>query len=199
MQYRYRREENMAYILAWCWHTLGLPFGQVLAYLLADLGSPLADAINILTDLYGSVAEWLSRKTKGYFHIRRSGGLAPNFASKILVGAPNFAPKNINDEYPKFGPLNFRYDPKIGTFPQLCVLWWHNFPRFSSYLVNLAWPCSKFCLQIWCEVQAARLPYLEVPRWAGRLARKISGLIPDVGSFQNANVIGVFLNMMIVL
>ena len=54
----------------------------------------------------------------GYFHIRRSGGggLAPNFASDILAGAPNFASKNINDKYPKFCPLNFRYDPKIGTF-----------------------------------------------------------------------------------
>ena len=58
----------------------------------------------------------------GYFHIRRSGGLAPNFASEILVGAPNFASKNINDKYPKFCPLNFRYDPKIGIFSQLLRL-----------------------------------------------------------------------------
>ena len=45
--------------------------------------------------------------------------MAPNFASEILVGAPNFASKTINDKYPKFCYLNFRYDPKIGTFPQL--------------------------------------------------------------------------------
>ena len=60
---------------------------------------------------------------RGYFHIRRSGGLAPKFASEILVGAPNFSSKNINDKYPKFCLLNFRYDPKIGTFPNFCVLW----------------------------------------------------------------------------
>ena len=62
----------------------------------------------------------------GYFHIRRSGGgggLTPKFASEILVGAPNFASKNISDKYPKFCPLDFRYDPKIGTFPNFCVLW----------------------------------------------------------------------------
>ena len=53
----------------------------------------------------------------GYFHIRRSGGLAPKFASEILVGAPNFASKSIGDKYPKFFSLNFRFDPKIGIFP----------------------------------------------------------------------------------
>ena len=41
------------------------------------------------------------------------GGLAPKFASEIHVRAPNFASKIIGDEYPKFCPLNFRYDPKI--------------------------------------------------------------------------------------
>ena len=40
-------------------------------------------------------------------------GLVPKFESEILVGAPNFASKNISDKYPKFCPLNFRYDPKI--------------------------------------------------------------------------------------
>ena len=53
------------------------------------------------------------------------GGLAPKFASEILVGAPNifnFASKNIGDKNPKFCPLNFRYDPKIGIFPQLLRL-----------------------------------------------------------------------------
>ena len=50
------------------------------------------------------------------------GVLPPNFASEILVGATNFASKNINGKYPKFCPLNFRYDPKIGTFSQLLRL-----------------------------------------------------------------------------
>ena len=44
--------------------------------------------------------------------------------------------------------------PKFWLFPNFCVLWWQNFPNFSSYLVNLAGPCPKFCLQTWCEVQA---------------------------------------------
>ena len=100
----------------------------------------------------------------------REGGLAPKFASESLVGAPYFASKNISDKYPKFCPLNsnFRYDPKIGTSPNSCVLWWQNFLSFSSCLVNLAGPCPKFCLQTWCEVQAPpppRPPYLEVPPW----------------------------------
>ena len=34
---------------------------------------------------------------QGDFYIRRSGGLAPKFASEICVGAPNFASKNIGD------------------------------------------------------------------------------------------------------
>ena len=39
--------------------SVGIPVGILLAY----LGVPLADAINIVTDLYGSIAEWLSWKT----------------------------------------------------------------------------------------------------------------------------------------
>ena len=77
-----------------------------------------------------------SQSQGGYFHIRSQGDLAPNFASK-----------NINDEYPKFCPLNFRYDPKIGTFSQLLCLLVTELPKFSSYFVNLAGPCPKFCLQ----------------------------------------------------
>ena len=49
-------------------------------------------------------------------------GLAPKLASEILVGAPNFAFKNLGDKCPKFCPLNFRFDPKIGIFPQLLLL-----------------------------------------------------------------------------
>ena len=59
---------------------------------------------------------------RAYFHIRWLGGLAPKFASEIVVGAPNFASKNIRDKYLTFCPLNFRYDPKIGIFPQLLRL-----------------------------------------------------------------------------
>ena len=76
------------------------------------------------------------QKSQGYFHIRRSGGggggwgLAPNFAFEILVGATNFASKNINDKYPKFCPLNFRYEPKIGTFSQLLRLVVTELPKF---------------------------------------------------------------------
>ena len=50
------------------------------------------------------------------------GGVLPD----LEVGGgldPKFASKNISDKYPNFCPPNFRYDPKIGTFPQLCVLW----------------------------------------------------------------------------
>ena len=57
-------------------------------------------------------------------------GLAPKFASEILVGAPNFASKNISDKYPKFCPLNFRYDTKIGTFLQLLRLMVTELPTF---------------------------------------------------------------------
>ena len=58
------------------------------------------------------------------------GGLATKFASEILVGAPNFTSKNIGDKYPKFCPLNFRYDPKIGIFPQLLCLMVTELPKF---------------------------------------------------------------------
>ena len=54
--------------------------------------------------------------------MRRSGDLAPKFASEILAGAPNSASKNIGDKYPKFYPLNFKYDPEIGILPQLLHL-----------------------------------------------------------------------------
>ena len=73
----------------------------------------------------------------GYFHIRRAGGLAPNFVSEILVGAPNFASNNINDKYPKFCPLNFRYDPKTGTFSQLLLLLVTELPKFLNGVGNV--------------------------------------------------------------
>ena len=62
-----------------------------------------------------------------YKEVGGAGGLAPNFASETHVGAPNFASKNIgnHDRYPKFCPLNFRYNPKC---PQNC----DSFPIFAS-------------------------------------------------------------------
>ena len=75
----------------------------------------------------------------GYFHIWRSGGLAPKFASEILVGAPNCASKNISDKYPKFCPLNFRYDCKIVTFSQLLRLVVTELPKFFLLFGELGW------------------------------------------------------------
>ena len=61
----------------------------------------------------------INPRVGGYFHIGRLGSLAPTFASEIHGGAPNFASKNKGDKYPKFCPLNFRYDPRIGIPSQL--------------------------------------------------------------------------------
>ena len=58
------------------------------------------------------------------------GGLVPKFASEILVGAPDFASKNIGDKYPKFYPVNLRFDPKVWTFCQHLCLVVTEFPRF---------------------------------------------------------------------
>ena len=65
------------------------------------------------------------------------GGLGPNFASESLVGAPNFASKIINDKYPQFCPLNFRYDPKIGSFSQLLRLLVTKLPKFFLLFCEL--------------------------------------------------------------
>ena len=69
----------------------------------------------------------------------RSGGLAPKLASEILVGAPNFASKNVSDKYPKFCPLNFRYDPKIGTFSQFLRRVVTELPKFFLIFGELGW------------------------------------------------------------
>ena len=45
----------------------------------------------IISNIYHKIVKQQAFKPRGYFHIRRSGGLAPNFASGILVGVPNFA------------------------------------------------------------------------------------------------------------
>ena len=87
--------------------------------------------------------------SQGGTSILGGGGLASKFASEILVGDPNFASKNLGDKYPKFCPLNFRFDPKIGIFPQLlrlvirssqvfpliwCRTWLDLSPNFASEL-----------------------------------------------------------------
>ena len=56
--------------------------------------------------------------------------MAPKLASEIIVGAPNFASKTIGDKYPKFGPLNFRFDQNIGIFSQLLRLMVTELPKF---------------------------------------------------------------------
>ena len=95
--------------------------------------------IHCLNEYQGWTFEWLCFSLKyngfvpgGYFYIRRlgEGGLASKSASEILVGAPNFASKNISDKIPQILPLNFRYDPKIGTFPQLLCLVATELPKF---------------------------------------------------------------------
>ena len=70
---------------------------------------------------------------------RSGGGLAPNFASEILVGAPNFASKDTGDKYPKFCPLNFRYDPKSGIFSQLLRLVVTELSKFFLLFGELGW------------------------------------------------------------
>ena len=68
----------------------------------------------------------------------RLGGQA-KFASEIHVRAPNFAFKNIGDKYPKFCPLNFRYDPKIGILSQLLRLVVTELVKFSLLFGELGW------------------------------------------------------------
>ena len=75
-------------------------------------------------DRQADTLKFIGSKGGGYFHIRRSECLAPNFVSEILVGARNFAPKSIGDKYPKFCPM-FRYNPKC---PRNC----DSFPTFAS-------------------------------------------------------------------
>ena len=53
-----------------------------------------------------------------------------------------------HDKYPKFCPLNFRYDDKIGPFSQLLRLVVTELPKLSSYLVNLAGPCPNFASKL---------------------------------------------------
>ena len=75
------------------------------------------------------------------------GGLAPKFASEILVGAPNFASRNVGDRCPVFCSLNFRYDPKIGTFSQLLHVVVTELPRFFLLFGEPGQTLHQFCLQ----------------------------------------------------
>ena len=86
------------------------------------------DLINIQTGISGVGSQEGTSISGG----GGGGGLAPKFASGILdlVGAPNFASNSTSDKYPKFCPLNFRYDPRIGTFSQLLRLVVTELPKF---------------------------------------------------------------------
>ena len=86
----------------------------------------------------------LAAGPEGVLPYQEIGGLAPKVASEILVGAQNFASKNIGDKYPKFCPLNFRYDPKIGIFSQFLYLAVTELPNIFLLFGE---PCPKFCLQ----------------------------------------------------
>ena len=61
----------------------------------------------------GGSSATAGRLIRGVLSNQEVGGLAPKFASQILVEAPNFASKSIGNKYPKFCYLNFRYDTKI--------------------------------------------------------------------------------------
>ena len=107
----------------------------------------------------------LSKQRNGtagrYFYIRRSGrgeagrgGLSPTFASEILVGAPNFASKNIGDKYCEFCPLKFRYDAKIGIFSPIFASCGNRTSQVFLLFSELGWTLPQICLQTWCEVKA---------------------------------------------
>ena len=75
------------------------------------------------------------------------GAWPQNLPLKFLLEPQILPPKNINDNYPKFYPMNFRYDPRMGTFSQRLRLVVTELPKFFLLLVNLAGPCPKVCLQ----------------------------------------------------
>ena len=70
--------------------------------------------------------------------------MAPKFASEVLVGTPNFASKNIGDRYPKFCPLNLRFDPKIRIFSQLLSLAVTEFPQGGGNSHRLGYEMCHF-------------------------------------------------------
>ena len=98
----------------------------------------------------------------GCFYIRRSGGLAPKFAFEILVGSPSSASKDISDKYPKFCPLNFRYDPKIGTFPKLLRL---VLTELSEFFLLFCLLNFRYDPKIGTFPQLLRLVLTELPKF----------------------------------
>ena len=78
--------------------------------------------------------------------------MAPKFASEILVEAPNFASKNLGEKYPKFCPLNFRFDPKIGIFPQLLRLVITEVTKFFLLFGELGWTLPQILPLVITEV-----------------------------------------------
>ena len=103
-------------------------------------------------------------RPRGYLYFRRpegGGDLAPKFASEILVGALNFASKIIGDKYPKFCPLNFRYDPKIGIFSQLLRLAVAELPKFFVLFGELG-PNFASKLDVRSKPPPPRPPDMEV-------------------------------------
>ena len=67
------------------------------------------------------------------------GAWPQNLPLKFLLEPQSLPPKNINDNYPKFYPLNFRYDPRMGTFSQLLRLVVTELPKFFLLFGKLGW------------------------------------------------------------
>ena len=94
------------------------------------------------------------KKIKSYFKSQEVllyeevGGLGPKICLWNSCWSPKFCLQKYKWQIPKFCPLNFRYDPKIGTFSQLLRLVVTELPKFSSYMVNLAGPCPKFASEL---------------------------------------------------
>ena len=95
---------------------------------------------------------WLPLNNSSVLNPGATSILAKKIASEIRFRAPNFASINVGDKYPKFCPLNFRYNPKIGILSQRLRLVVTKLPKFFllfgelgtvhirlfSYLVNFA-------------------------------------------------------------
>ena len=99
----------------------------------------------------GKCATWprgswkVGQSPRGYFHIRRlRGAWLQNLPLNFHVGSPNFASKNVGDKYPKFCPLNFRYNPKC---PQNC----DSFRTYASCGDRTSQAFSS-CLVTWLDL-----------------------------------------------
>ena len=71
------------------------------------------------------------------------GAWPQNLPLKFLLEPQILPPKYINDNYPKFYPLNFRYDPRMGTFSQLLRLVVTELPKFFLLFGKLGWTLSQ--------------------------------------------------------